>query len=432
MPVMSSRRTRARATVLGVVLLVVGLLTGAGAAQAQVPCANDSQCATITSGHSCQPVPGGTPGCGCVRNTDCDAPLVCDTSFGTPGFCNDRPCTSDTPCATSPYGHVCVNSTCGCTSDSDCPTGRMCDPNAGYCVENPCASDADCASYGFGLKCQMTADGEPYCGCATDADCLTGLRCDARGGDGAYNVCTAPCTGSDNCANLLRGPSCDTQSGLCGCSADADCSDPAQTCDTTKLCITPPCTSDADCQSSTAGYRCDTSAGTCGCVADSDCDSGYVCLTDSGTCGDPGCASDADCQGSADGQVCDTSTGACGCATDADCQPGQACNAALYFCEGTPTGTSDGGPADDGSTGGSDGPGVDAPAVIPDAGGPVDGGAGADRGQGADTGKGGGCSVAGGASDAPDLLSLVGILALLGIAVLAVRGARSPWRVLPQ
>jgi MYXO-CTERM domain-containing protein len=405
-------------------------------AEAQEPCANDAQCASVTDGKKCETaVDMSVVGCGCLADSDCASPLICDkTTDPNFFFCNDAPCTSNTTCANSPYGKVCdtaMSHLCGCAMDSDCPTGRVCDMNALFCLPAPCVvgMNAGCATQNSGHVCNDFMGQQTYCGCATDADCPTGLACDNRGD---VKQCVVKCTADVACSGqFAAGPKCDTTTGFCGCAADTDCQGANEKCDmTTHLCAVPPCTSDADCAMSTQGSKCDLTAmpAACGCVTDADCaaNAGTKCDAMSKTCQTPPCMSNADCANSQDGHVCDTMGGLCGCMTDADCPAGSACDMNFLFCMAA---TTDGGPADGG------GPTDAGPASddgVPDASGGLDlvqprdmptgghvdvpvGGGHHDMGNPVTPPvKGGGCSVAtAGASDSTAIT--LSLFALLGL-----------------
>src|SRR5579859_5557737 len=147
---------------LGLSLLAMGLVCLSGRAEAQVPCVTNAQCSFDSGifGETCEMnVPMSSPQCGCTMNTECPSPLVCVVqTAGQPGFCNDKPCMVNTDCAMSPFGHVCFPGGfgCGCMTDTDCPTPKVCNGTmgqAGFCVDPPCMTATDCMGNNFGQVC---------------------------------------------------------------------------------------------------------------------------------------------------------------------------------------------------------------------------------------------------------------------------------------
>jgi hypothetical protein len=123
-------------------------------------------------------------------------------------------CLSDADCGDGLYGDcqppdntyfkVHLSNFCvyGCTTDSDCDAGSVCDcgTNGGHCREANCTTDADCEADGYcarhppgcgfaGFACQ-TADDE----CAVGADCAPGFDCSSNNG-GPWRCVLAGCPG---------------------------------------------------------------------------------------------------------------------------------------------------------------------------------------------------------------------------------------------
>ncbi len=179
------------------------------------PCQSDADCApgeVCGSDGLCHPAcdPMTGANCSCSNDTDCPLGFVCDprgecvpgcdSSTGMPCVAE---CTSDADCGP---GEVCgsdgichpacdpmTGANCGCSDDSDCPLGFVCDPMGGQCVPGcdpnqgmpcvePCQSDADCAPgevCGTDGLCRPACDPSTgqACACASDADCPAGQSC---------------------------------------------------------------------------------------------------------------------------------------------------------------------------------------------------------------------------------------------------------------
>jgi len=93
----------------------------------------------------------------------------------------------------------------GCASDADCATGERCE--AGACVAAPppvaeCTSDADCASGERCVSGACVAAPPPAPECTSDADCASGERC----ASGACVAAPPPpeCTTDADCASGQR------------------------------------------------------------------------------------------------------------------------------------------------------------------------------------------------------------------------------------
>lgn len=121
-----------------------------------------------------------------------------------------------------------------CPSDMY-PTNWTCD--GGFCGSPQCATDADCTFGGVlpDHKC-LTIDvgGNDlkacFEGCAVDADCTMGTTCIGEDSNGT-KYCTVASTGGCMTDAECNGyGKCDTATGLCGCTGDADCTAPDTAC----------------------------------------------------------------------------------------------------------------------------------------------------------------------------------------------------------
>jgi hypothetical protein len=256
-----------------------------------VPTCSDASCSAGSTALICDPQSGTCVDC--LHNSDCSGQLCdpvtlscvdclqpSDCSAGQPG-CYQGVCGQCNVAANCPGSETCVDQTCGCTADQQCPT------SAPSCI----------------------LDGGPgVCGCA--GTCASPDICDP--GQGFAGLCVPPCTSSSCNANTDTGLGfCDTSNGLCvQCLSDTQCtevdspiclagtcaqcamaSDCAGVADAGTpycsvalggLCVQ--CTSPSQCTDPN-NLGCDSSSGSCGsCTYDSDCTSG-ACDTDAGLCG---------------------------------------------------------------------------------------------------------------------------------------------------
>ena len=203
---------------------------------------------------------GGMPAITCKTSLDCasapNSQTVCDTSAGdcvqcttaddctaNPSFGPNHDCTADkciayTPCADAdagdpcPNGGVCDTATqrcVGCAQDADCPSGK--------CLANTCrvacSSDLSCTS--SGLLCNKDLGVCVQCGAVNQADCSSGLVCDATGqcvapvcspgdercGSDGIEFCLSNGSGFGNAITCPAASSCQAQGGVAAC-YDAD------------------------------------------------------------------------------------------------------------------------------------------------------------------------------------------------------------------
>ncbi|MBX3249861.1 MAG: hypothetical protein KF901_21970 [Myxococcales bacterium] len=198
--------------------------------------------------------PGGycTMACG-----TCPDASTCVQFGGGSAFCladcdprAERPCRAGYGCTTDPrIGNVCIP---GCTDDSDCASGTICDPNGGSAGEGSC-HDPD-ARYGDACmqdeQCPVATFcfGESFGGWPNGACIGFGCDPDTNTGCGEGGTCV-PSTGGD---------------GLCvaSCTGEGDCRD-GYSCvegsDGRRSCL-PSCSTNADC---TGGRVCNAALGTC-------------------------------------------------------------------------------------------------------------------------------------------------------------------------
>lgn len=239
-------------------------------------------------------------------------PDVGPVDFGTDaGSSIGHPCTSDADCP----GAMCDTMITGycisdCSGGGTCPANAVC-VNVGfggmaYCLPtcDPTATPRQC---GMGYGCGMTMEGNVCLpGCTDDTDCAAGTMCDPTAGGNGAGACFTPgshvgdaCTMDTMCPSAgvcldeenygEPGGACVTQ----GCDAGSGAG----------------CPGDAVCRPQRFG------GGLCfdGCTVDTDCRTAYRCLADATYptrhyCA-PGCTSSAQCTFA--GNVCNPTTGAC-------------------------------------------------------------------------------------------------------------------------
>lgn len=142
----------------------------------------------------------------------------------------------------------------GCTSDSNCSTGKGCHPVLKECVES-CTGEEDCPASAKTCAA-ISSSASKFCSCSTDALCNGGttgsLVCNE-----ATKQCTAKCT-ANSCPS---GFTCDSTSGNCkGMSTDAGADAGVTTCTSTNT------------QPDVCGHtNACTSSNTCDAVVDGTC-----------------------------------------------------------------------------------------------------------------------------------------------------------------
>ncbi len=262
----------------------------------------------------------------CQRDRDCPAGQGCINSLCAPlpcaGACQpDQACGSDGTC-TAAQGASCSNHTCpsaypcngtvcakGCTLNSDCDPGSVCNSQLHSCAQ--CTFNADCAGVTGKTKCDSTSG---ICvACQANIDCTTSV--------GPDHICTnhacVPGCQTDSDCNAGNGEKCDgatqTTPGRCiQCRSNSDCAVPASACDDTGHCVgcygTTQAAANLFC--GPGSPECDLPSKTCvACLAANNA-SGLDCGYQGTTPPDPHYA-----------QTCNPSTHSCvpGCATDAQC-----------------------------------------------------------------------------------------------------------------
>jgi hypothetical protein len=218
-----------------------------------VDCLNDSNCTQ-----------SGFPACdvtanvcvACTQNRNCQSPLApaCDTSTHQCVVC-----AANGDC---PAGYLCTNFACvaGCSAARPlCPSGQTCDVSVGKCVE--CTTNLDCNA------------SRPVCDTAN-------RRC-------------VQCLPGSTPTTCPAGTFCDVTTCTSGCAGDADCSQGKRCQTSSHFCVD--CLSNADCTTDAGVARTCTSWGTCSvtCTSATNCNTGELCcgssctrpLTDTANCG---------------------------------------------------------------------------------------------------------------------------------------------------
>ncbi len=170
-------------------------------------CPTDASCQSIGGVKTCWPTVatcnqllGCNPDSGqsCSADSDCTqgTDQICDKTAGH--------CVARVP--SCPYGMVCDQSTsqctAACTTDNDCASDPKCQGGPCRCTDSQCVpiavckTNTDCAS---GKVCVITpgaTTGECGPGCSADSDCPVGQVCNQSAGRG---YCTAGCTTNADC-----------------------------------------------------------------------------------------------------------------------------------------------------------------------------------------------------------------------------------------
>jgi len=316
-----------------------------------------------------------------------------DNECGTmgSGLCSSNGvCNGTGACRVTTVGTVCAPAACSgtasaasaseCTATGSCTpktttscSPYLCDPATAAC-KTTCASDADCVP---GLKCTAGAcTAKPIASsCTTSAECTSGFCADGV-------CCNTACTGQcESCSELIgtctpvkgrpRGtrPACSgsTSDAICGNQCDGvnrtSCRYPnsttpcgtGTTCSGSSLVSARRCNGSGSCSlsgttTSCAPYTCDASTTSCRktCASTADCASGFICQGT--TCVSAGAT--GGCEGSkvinADGSRTDCypfgcSLGRCrdSCTTNTQCSVGAFCNTTLRQCQAPAAGDAD-------------------------------------------------------------------------------------------
>lgn len=195
-----------------------------------------------------------------------------------------------------------------------------------------CSTDADCMAMGMdtGLTCQDSVCTGESAGCTDKPECValfSGWTMACTSGGGECDALAQLCVQGPDGGLCATPPSdffmCDTVPGWSELDVpDIDgntvtvCGNGNAECHGDGYCHVP-CQADTDCM--VPGYpTCDTNTGTCGCGSDLDCESigqAHQSVCTEGVCG---CGEDQQCVDANLGDVC-TTDGFCGCSGDAAC-----------------------------------------------------------------------------------------------------------------
>jgi Cys-rich repeat protein len=132
--------------------IIVGVgLTGFAGCEPEPECRVDADC------------PGGSV---CELSTGCEAPSQCVVGCHDDSQCQSGESCNQVQCFTCPCPGICEAPTGSCSSDSDCPTGTVCELSTG------CTEPSQCVT-----------------GCRDDSGCGPGEVCDV------VQCITCPCPG---------------------------------------------------------------------------------------------------------------------------------------------------------------------------------------------------------------------------------------------
>ncbi len=252
--------------------------------------------------------PPNTPGCS--ANSDCSDGYICNGGACEIGEC-DPSLTVDI-CEQNPedpdIGPYC------CRSFETCNFSRECDS----IIPGTCETSEDCPDPGqfcSGLQCYDAPGRTP---CTNSFQCPAGERCDRT-----VFLCVDDQGGCNFCADLPElcceaDQNCDQETGFCIDVGEAECTPddlgnclPGQLCNAQQQCVQ--CITDTDCGPGTA---CNTGTGSCysiinSCESDDDCTGGKRCAPASNECITPQCEGDAQCQQQDSRSLCDLNTFTC-------------------------------------------------------------------------------------------------------------------------
>ncbi|MDQ3036070.1 MAG: hypothetical protein M3Y87_26955 [Myxococcota bacterium] len=250
----------------------------------------------IDGGNDAGLIPAGSVGAECSSAADCTG--AADACVSDPGFLPNGYCTLS------------------CLGGVECPEGSSCvqiDRTQAFCFDDcdPEATERQCRA-GYGCSNPGPMSPPPICvgGCTDDSDCPTGLLCDRNGG--LAGACYSPdasfgdaCEGDESCPmggfcyaeNFSGWPGgacvsfgCDVASNT-GCSGDSQCL-PSGFGGGGGICVDG-CTTTADCRAAD-GYACAPAVGypdrlacRAACTSDAQCSGGSVCNPSLGTCDEP-------------------------------------------------------------------------------------------------------------------------------------------------
>jgi hypothetical protein len=233
---------------------------------------------------------------GCSNDTDCGFGSVCNPAVR--GVCEPYSCTAATDCSS---GYGCTGAATGactqqaCFSSGDCGSSRSCSGGVLGRCQVSCFYDRDCSNISSWSGCTGEVFGTCQAkACSRNSDCGVG-RC--SGGQCTTVTCTSnsDCGGTRACMNAREG-TCSFPWGAPSCSTASTCSGygdvTACVGATAGLCAPGSCYSTADC--GTAGTCTGGRLGACEklCTADAQCGTSLTCV--SGKC--QGCAADSACR----------------------------------------------------------------------------------------------------------------------------------------
>ncbi|HEY8075981.1 MAG TPA: hypothetical protein VIF62_17760 [Labilithrix sp.] len=190
-----------------------------------------------------------------------------------------------TSCAASADGHACVASACGCSVNTDCEAGSICDP-ATYTCAKPCSDSSPCATGCCGANglCAKGTDGKTCGGSGACTDCS---------GSAKGKACVAGGCGCNAASDCPYFQACDTSTHTCGttCSDTSPCN--------SACCVAGSCSTAASaCTGNPRGNECVTVGGVsaCGCFDSSECATNMACDTKTHTC-TTSCSATQNCNG---------------------------------------------------------------------------------------------------------------------------------------
>ncbi|MBW2990786.1 hypothetical protein KY348_03710 [Candidatus Woesearchaeota archaeon] len=294
----------------------------------------------------------------CLNAGHCDDGNVCTTDSCSSGVCVNSPVSAGVSCSgcggaiCECHGGFCVNA--GCTSDSDCSDGFVCNVGSGLCVE--CLVVGDCDD---GEECTSDSCVSNFCSHAKLGD---GSSCAGDSGSCCSGVCVTSiendgfsddCRGGPLCvAGVLRyyydnnGELCgdfqcrECLNGFCNVDDNSRCGYGSGDVCVAGTCSSSGCSSDSECSATPSTPYCDTGSGLCvECLQASQCDDGNECTSGvcvSGSCSFSSLPTGSSCTTCGDSS-CGCVLGVCanlgsGCTGDSDCVSGTYCNIGSGLC----------------------------------------------------------------------------------------------------
>ncbi len=293
----------------------------------------------------------------CEKNEDCSSLRCCDRSICAE---KERGCCNSLECENSKYGFACINYLCSCTSDYECPKGKICDRSQtppvckdgcsdiskcpigylccdGKCKKGECCTSKDCRKAGY-PTCEEI-NGENIC-----VDLCEPLfqnpcnsvdnkfRCCMQN-DNSYRCVIAKCCDNNDCVEPNK-PYCETALEEPDCVNKCEpenikCGSVYVCCSAFNgyMCFSGDCCDEKDCSDSKKciGYHCvegncKSEPSICN-ASEKCCQSGQL----EGICYKGECCSDEQCSTDSKGTKCLLDRFTCGCNTKSDCQSGYVC-----------------------------------------------------------------------------------------------------------